>query len=66
MSNGFLFHTGVDEMTMAEYLKTARMTPAEREAWVAKYATEAVHDFIAEDDAFDAHSHHAEFGGAQH
>ncbi len=54
-------------MTMAEYLKSARMTDAERAAWVERFGAPRKADMVfTGDDIYDAASHHAEYGGAQH
>ncbi len=62
---GFSFKD-VDIMTMVEYLKSARMTDDERAAWVERFGTPRKADMFPGEDTYEAHSHHAEYGGAQH
>lgn len=58
---------GLNDMTMAEYLKSARMSATERAAWLDLYSIRIRTDLpFRSDESFDAHSHHAEYGASQH
>lgn len=62
-----LFHNGVNEMELVDYLKAARMTPEQWEAWKAEYGVPKPQDLaFAGEDLYEAHQAHAEYCGARH
>lgn len=57
-------------MTQLEYLQSQRMSEAEHQAFLTEYGIpsqrESHDDFPSADDSYEAHTHHAEYGGGAH
>jgi hypothetical protein len=54
-------------MDLVDYLKSVRMTDAERKLWNETYGTvETLSLLFPAHEVYEAHSHHAEYDGARH